>query len=987
MADESWQKVREIFDSALLRKPDERRKFIGEACGGNKTLLAEVESLLSSLDSAESFMETPAVAEVADAIGDNGNKLEQGHSLGHYKIIKELGTGGMGEVYLAKDEKLDRRVAIKVLNEKFSDDESNLSRFIREAKAASALNHPNILVIHKIGEADGVNYIVSEYVEGETLRTICKEKTLKLSEVLDISIQIAGALATAHKAHLIHRDIKPENIMLRPDGYAKILDFGLAKLIEEKNRSFLGLEESTAKPNPTAKGVIMGTVNYMSPEQAKGEDVDERTDIFSFGVMIYEMIAGTTPFAGDSMSETFANLINAEPQPLSRFSPNIPDELQRVVAKMLRKKKDDRYQTMKGLLTDLKDLRDNLTSDERLERTAPAEGENPTIALQATTAEAKQQTVDTQKTTSHSAGMRGKVVYGAAVFGVLLLASFGFFGYRYLNPQRLVNTAFRNTTIEKLPISGKFHSIAISPDGKYLAYVKGELGAKMHLILRHQATGSEQEIQVTENSYLTLDSFSSDGNYFYFVSFGNEGIGTLFRVPILGGEPKKLIGDMNSFGSFFPNGKEFVFLRAVLEPSPRDRLVSYNIESGEERVVHEFEDANNSDPYVSPDGEKIAFFILVREGFLYQLAWIRKEGGERKVIGDEKWSVVGSQVRWLKDSSGLVVQGRSEDEENPKLSLVDFPSGETADLSNDVNYYKQFALSSNSQTLAAIRTRVTKGIWAFDSETKNARQIKANAAERYTGPGVTPDNRVIYTKPDGKGNDDLWSINSDGTNDHLLLSLSKPIWLWFKPVWDDGIYFSINQKLWKVGFDGKNPHQLFEDADSRERLIGVTPDTKTLLFTQNTKNSIVETLNKLDMDTGEISPLINDKNVNVFYGAMSPDGKKVIYEYNLFPSTNAKTKLVLVDFDGSKISNPKIIPEFPPFEAIKFTDDSKNLYFLKLENRADLWQWDLSNGQISKITDFNLEMIYNFNMSADGKKIYLMRGNTTDEIVLIRNVE
>lgn len=431
MADEKWQRVREIFDSAIRRTPGEREAFVSGACGGDEELLSEVGSLLSAHDSAEGFMEAPAVERVAEAFTSDGNKLEKGRSLGHYTIIKELGSGGMGEVYLAKDQKLDRHVAIKVLNDKFSDDESNLDRFVREAKAASALNHPNILVIHEIGEADEAHYIVSEYVEGDTLRTVCKEKPLGLSEILDISMQVAGALATAHKAHLIHRDIKPENIMVRPDGYVKILDFGLAKLIEQKNRSFLGLEEPTAIQNQTAKGLILGTVNYMSPEQAKGEETDERSDIFSFGVVIYEMIAGRTPFAGDSMSETFANLINAQPSPLSRFSPNVPAELQRIVSKMLRKNKDERFQTMKGLLTDLRDLRDNITSEERLERTASSEGEKPTGALHATTAEAQHLTAETDYSFLRRIKRYKSLV--AVVLAVLLVGAFSLTYWFYAN--------------------------------------------------------------------------------------------------------------------------------------------------------------------------------------------------------------------------------------------------------------------------------------------------------------------------------------------------------------------------------------------------------------------------------------------------------------------------------------------------------------------------------------------------------------------------
>ncbi len=369
MADEKWQKVREIFDSALRHKPDERRRFVKEVCGDDETLLAEVESLLSSHDSAESFMETPAVAEVAHMIKIEIKKLEAGKCFGYYEIINQIGVGGMGEVYLARDKKLDRKVAIKILNEEFNEDQSHLQRFVSEAKAASALNHPNILTIYEFGEAEDARFIVSEYIEGKTLREIIRESKLTLPQILDISIQITDALSAAHKAHLVHRDIKPENIMIRPDGYVKVLDFGLAKLVEQKNKSILSLEEPTVRQNLTAKGVILGTVNYMSPEQAKGERVDERTDIFSLGVLVYEMLAGKPPFDGGNAIETMGSILNKEPVPLSRLRPEVPHEVERIINKALRKDREQRYQTAKDFLIDLKDVRQDLEFQNKLERT------------------------------------------------------------------------------------------------------------------------------------------------------------------------------------------------------------------------------------------------------------------------------------------------------------------------------------------------------------------------------------------------------------------------------------------------------------------------------------------------------------------------------------------------------------------------------------------------------------------------------------------
>ena len=436
-----WQKVKKIFDVALELAPNQRKQFLDDSCGNDDDLRLEVEELLASF--ADSFMEQSAAAEVASVIIKAETKnLEAGKCFGHYEIVRQIGAGGMGEVYLAQDKKLDRKVAVKILNEKFSRDESNLQRFTQEAKSASGLNHPHILVIYEIGTEGNTHYIVSEFIKGVTLREHFGKSPMKLSEMLDISIQIAGALSAAHTANIVHRDIKPENIMVRPDGYVKILDFGLAKLIEQQ-KSLIGLEDETAKQDQTAEGGILGTVNYMSPEQAKGERVDGRTDVFSFGVMIYEMMAGRTPFAGDSMSETLANLINSEPQPLSHFATNVPDELQRIVSKMLRKNKDERYQTMKGLLADLKDLRETLAFRERLEKSHPPAAENATKILQAATGGANLQTAETNSSFARQIERRKPLAAFTAL--IVLLAAIGlgiwYFGGRLANTKQIESIA------------------------------------------------------------------------------------------------------------------------------------------------------------------------------------------------------------------------------------------------------------------------------------------------------------------------------------------------------------------------------------------------------------------------------------------------------------------------------------------------------------------------------------------------------------------
>jgi serine/threonine protein kinase len=368
MTPERWQRLKEVFETALERAPKERLAFLDQACDGDESLRTELQSLLASYEQGQSFMESPAVAVAAESLaGPQGESLV-GQTIGHYQVTREIGSGGMGEVYLAQDTRLGRLAALKLLPTDLSKDEDRLRRFEQEARTASALNHPNVCVIYEVGETeDDGHYIAMEYIAGVTLRQHMTEARLKLGEVLDVAVQIASGLAAAHEVGIVHRDIKPENIMLRRDGYVKVLDFGLAKLSVKP----LPCTDSAApmvSRKATDPGVIMGTVQYMSPEQARGKEVDARSDIFSLGVVMYELVAGRTPFEGETSTDVLAAILDREPMPLARFSPDVPTELQRIAMKCLRKDGDDRYQTMKGLLADLRELREELAVEAKLQR-------------------------------------------------------------------------------------------------------------------------------------------------------------------------------------------------------------------------------------------------------------------------------------------------------------------------------------------------------------------------------------------------------------------------------------------------------------------------------------------------------------------------------------------------------------------------------------------------------------------------------------------
>ncbi|MEW6209127.1 MAG: protein kinase [Acidobacteriota bacterium] len=368
MNKERWQQVDSLLQAALGREPEERARFLDSACKGDDELRREVESLLASSERGESFLTVPALEEEPATIDEPTGMI--GRQIGFYEILSPLGAGGMGEVYLAKDTRLGRKVALKILPSFFTRNERRLQRFQQEARTASALNHPNIITIFDIGETDSIHFIATEYIDGETLRTAMARRKFSLGEVLDIAIQIASALAAAHAAGIAHRDIKPENIMLRGDGILKVLDFGLAKLTEQHDA---GAENVRTDP-----GTRMGTANYMSPEQARGREVDARSDIFSFGVVLYEMIARRKPFRGETVSHVLVSILEKDPPPLSEYAPETPAELQRIVSKALRKDREERYQAIREMLIDLKDLRQETALQQRLERSASPESKEAT---------------------------------------------------------------------------------------------------------------------------------------------------------------------------------------------------------------------------------------------------------------------------------------------------------------------------------------------------------------------------------------------------------------------------------------------------------------------------------------------------------------------------------------------------------------------------------------------------------------------------------
>src|SRR5262245_40027555 len=356
---ERWQQLNDLFQLTIERAPEERPAFLKEACHGDEKLRRAVERLIVADTRVENFIESPAYEVAPELLTIDSVCSCVGELVGHYRVESLIGIGGMGEVYLARDEQLGRKVALKFLPARLTADKTQLSRFTSEARAASALTHPNILTVYEISTDGNRQFIATEFIEGVTLRASLADGRMNLRAALDIAVQVVSALAAAHEAGVVHRDIKPENIMLRPDGYVKVLDFGIAKLAEEGSASE-GHESATTALLQTRPGLILGTVRYMSPEQARGQKVDARSDIWSLGVVLYEMVGGIPPFPGETPSDCIASILTKEPPPLSEMLPDLPMKLEAVLQKALRKDRDERYQTTREMLADLRSLKDEL---------------------------------------------------------------------------------------------------------------------------------------------------------------------------------------------------------------------------------------------------------------------------------------------------------------------------------------------------------------------------------------------------------------------------------------------------------------------------------------------------------------------------------------------------------------------------------------------------------------------------------------------------
>jgi eukaryotic-like serine/threonine-protein kinase len=646
MKAERWKEIDNLFHAALEREPAERAAFVAVACGGDQTLREEVESLLASHNQAASFIESPPADLAADLIADNQIRLVAGHAVGPYKIVTLLGTGGMGEVYLAQDLRLSRRVALKLLPAEFTEDEDRIHRFEREARAASSLNHPNIVTIHEIGKLDGTHFIITEYIEGHTLRQQMTGAKMRLRQALEVAIQVANALGAAHKAGIVHRDIKPENIMVRPDGLVKVLDFGLAKLAEPPP-TVTDDEASTVVRVKTASGFVMGTVSYMSPEQARGQAVDARTDIFSLGVVLYEMIAGRAPFEGATTSDMIAAILREEPAPLRHRSREAPAQLDWVAQKALAKDREERYQTIKELQIDLKRLSQELERKAKLEIASARSHDRATKSTDKTTDEM----MGSRATLSSDAGVASadsgggsvvgeskpekrsvaisfrSLVVAFAILAIFTVVSF-YAGLKQTPlPSQPAQPTFRQLTFRR----GTISSARFARDGQTVVYSAAFDGKPVELFTRRLESPESSSL----NRQAGIQAISPTGEIAILLDCGLDWgechDGTLARMPLVGGTPREILDNVYE-ADWSPDGDQLAIVRVVERAFQLEYPIGTVLYKSTGRIRH---------PHVSPKGDMVAFIDNPILSEISGAIMVVDRAGQTKVLSEGWKSVVG----------------------------------------------------------------------------------------------------------------------------------------------------------------------------------------------------------------------------------------------------------------------------------------------------------------------------------------------------------
>ncbi|HEY5839635.1 MAG TPA: protein kinase [Pyrinomonadaceae bacterium] len=938
--------------------------------------------------------------------------LSSGTELGHYHIQSKLGEGGMGEVYLALDEKLGRKVALKVLPAELASNQDRMRRFTQEAKAAAALNHPNIAHIYEIGDHDGTSFIAMEYVDGYTLRQLIHDRQTDLAKLLRWLQHVAEGLAKAHSAGIVHRDLKPDNIMVTREGHAKILDFGLAKLIEPQSLSGQRASDGSSEvatalmQQHSTPGAVLGTVGYMSPEQAQGKvnEIDHRSDVFSFGCILYEVITGRKAFGGKDTIDSLNKIIREQPEAIATVAPNAPVDLQRIVRRCLAKDPEERYQTIKDVALEIKDVRREIQNAVGINTTVPPSSSSmahsvaspsslesqaavTSLSPAATSAHPSSAEYIASQIGRHKKGILIGVGLGVVAVGLIIgLYHFWWSGERHRPPSGPMKISRLVTGIKGIS------NASISPDGKYVAYAVYQKET-VSLHLRQVSTGSDREIVApVANANINGTVFSPDSElvYYNFRHRDTSPLGALYQVPVIGGrEPKKILEHLQNIISFAPDGKRFAFVREYFKTADSAVLIG-SIDGGEPQAIAK---RTGNDFYLgipawSPDGSRLVCPVGTDTGGTkFGLVEIPAAGGSEQRLTSFNWHGDLQRPIWLKDGSGLVVNGKERSTSPYQIWRVSYPGGEVTRVTNDLTEYgsSTFGLTADSSTIMTLASERSSRIWlaAPSFQAGEATQLTEGKTDGQYGISWTPDGRIVYVAKTGDDLD-LWIMNGDGSGKRQLTANEDAETN--VDISPDGRYIVYtaarpggNDQIWRMNIDGTNVIPLAR-GDYYHWLPRVSPDGKWVVF--GAFKSGTPRPWKVSIDGGE-SIKVADLPFNAL--GFLPDGTKLYGEYFDDQISPPRWRGAIVSFDTGQLVKAFDLPDGANRGVL--SDEKTVIYNAKKSDVDNLWSRPIDGGEPKQLTKFMSETIYNFSLSRDFKKYAIARGTSSSDIILIKDFQ